>query len=1546
LPHAAAVVVYNMDTTLKRTIIYLAVSGALCLGLVLLLASGAMAAGRAQPVVELQDNSGSGVTQSSSFSGRKISGTDAGAKQPYKFQRQREGRYFSYVTANLTPSTGYTVELSFVEHDSQSAGRRIFNVYLQGKKVISRLDVYALVGRNAAYQRNIYAKSDSKGRITLKLRSDEAGCTGLATVSTVRIYRGTVSTVEIDASASRLNMDLPTRFTNGSGQNVYETALSKLGSRISLNLVPQKLGARFSTLGDGTGDLSDLVMGLHDGTRMRVLPFTDRYAVWEKMTLSQTMTSQTYKCSSSTVPFEVTVTFRAPFYPEEEKLSIAPFFYVDVKVTNKSGAPASPKFIFARPHSRDHSSNSFAALATADSTGYTCSSRYNYYDESYNNHGAKTAAEALAVPTADAADVTFKYSSADFANFAGDRLWGYTSPSGYPRTYSDYSKPVYSFYPRGYSGAVWSITNLAPGASDTKQFVLAGRVPDRVLRVSNSAYRDSTFGFKYRKHFGSVGAVVNYAFSQRDTGDGIETRSKFFDSVFSSDSYLRLPAGYAGSVRNLTAFSFQSFIMNTWWARSDSGREWFSVWEGSCCRYHSTVDVVYNDAWFYHYFWPGLLKMTMDEWVLYTRTNQQGVYMSHDMGVGDSATGQAYPNNMAVEENADFILVLYKYWKNTGDTAYMRKRFPTVRKLVDFLVNCDDNANGLPDLHTGNTVDQGSLAIQFGKDQSYLGVKCLAAYQASREMALNQASPDYAYAARCTGQVEAINQTLEYDMWLSDHFAVCFDGDVLAADREAYSIYASNGMLYLLGGTRSVGLTSANTEKMRTDLTNATTRTLKEYGCTHSSYDAGNQWVSQNLWRDQVAMMMGVRLNNTSPLALSGRYWSLEKYFAKNLWGTFWDVVTYPGGTAGGASVRTPDDVCAGSGSGGAGILPEAVTGRSAASQEAGASAYGQSLGYYPRGAASLGLIDAVAGLTLDAKNGSLYYAQTTYPLRVPVLARADWGNGDPSRRIPTLYFTSSGAPSKKNGNLLPSKVAPRRMKDVQNVQPSGHALSPNSDGVNETATVSYDLPLAANVSESVWEGSQLKASLGSRSRGKGRHTLTWDGRVKGAVVEDGVYTARIDARAGNNAYEVRPAGAPVYVNSSVPDLSTEWYLAEGYTGSNATGGEFEMYVLIQNPGAQAANVTATFMLPDGSTVERAYVVPAGSRFTITVDEILPVAEVSTRLTSDRPVAVERAMYFNQRKAGHDSIGVSRPSETWYLAEGYTDQSFDEYVLIQNPGDETADAKVTFMTPNAGNAVRDYKIKPHSRFTIHVDEIIPAQSVSTEIQSTRPVVVERAQYLNYMTSGTCSIGAVSTSRTWYLAEGYTDQGFEEWVLVQNPQPAYNNVSVVFMEKSGKNTVKQYRVPPESRFTILVDAYLKASEVSVKVRSELPVLVERAMYWNNRSDGHACIGTPTPDPDWYLAEGYTDQGFETWVLVQNPGDDPRRVTMTFMEPGGRNTVRTYDVAPRSRFTVGIDQILPASEVSTRVSADGPVIVERAIYFNGRSGGTSSLGIRGF
>ena len=104
------------------------------------------------------------------------------------------------------------------------------------------------------------------------------------------------------------------------------------------------------------------------------------------------------------------------------------------------------------------------------------------------------------------------------------------------------------------------------------------------------------------------------------------------------------------------------------------------------------------------------------------------------------------------------------------------------------------------------------------------------------------------------------------------------------------------------------------------------------------------------------------------------------------------------------------------------------------------------------------------------------------------------------------------------------------------------------------------------------------------------------------------------------------------------------------------TGGEFDEYVLLLNPGAEAASVDVLVMRPDGVTVSRKVDMGPHSRYTIHVDGIegLEDTEVSTKVNSSAPIVVELAQYFDFRGMtdGNNAIGSTRPSTDWYFAEG------------------------------------------------------------------------------------------------------------------------------------------------------------------------------------------------------------------------------------------------------------------------------------------------------
>jgi len=410
---------------------------------------------------------------------------------------------------------------------------------------------------------------------------------------------------------------------------------------------------------------------------------------------------------------------------------------------------------------------------------------------------------------------------------------------------------------------------------------------------------------------------------------------------------------------------------------------------------------------------------------------------------------------------------------------------------------------------------------------------------------------------------------------------------------------------------------------------------------------------------------------------------------------------------------------------------------------------------------------------------------------------------------------------------------------------------------------------------------------------------------------------------------------------ASKPPMTT-WYLPEG-----CTAGGFETWVLLQNPGEDRATAEMTYMTPTGEMGGPTLILEPESRQTVNVSDTVPEAwSVSTMVSSDRPVVAERATYWKNRTGGHSSVGVTVPSQTWYLAEGCTDGGFETWVLLQNPGEERASAKLTFMTPAGEVEGPTVSLEARTRQTVNVADTVPkTTSVSTEVVSDKPVIAERAVYWKDRAAGHDSIGVTSPSQTWYLAEGCTAGGFETWVLLQNPSDEKASARVTYMTPQGEVSGPTANLEPGTRQTLnAANTVPDIWSVSTEVTSDRPIVAERATYWGDRSGGHDSIGAVNPSALWYLAEGCTAGGFETWVLVQNPGEDRAIAKITYMTPTGEVSGPTVDLGPGTRQTVNVADMVPNTwSVSTEVSSDKPVIAERATYWGGKTrDGTASIG----
>jgi hypothetical protein len=304
--------------------------------------------------------------------------------------------------------------------------------------------------------------------------------------------------------------------------------------------------------------------------------------------------------------------------------------------------------------------------------------------------------------------------------------------------------------------------------------------------------------------------------------------------------------------------------------------------------------------------------------------------------------------------------------------------------------------------------------------------------------------------------------------------------------------------------------------------------------------------------------------------------------------------------------------------------------------------------------------------------------------------------------------------------------------------------LLQNPNPVAATATVRYLLPFGQAPVER-----QYTLAPSSRT------TIAVDAQATEVASTDvsAVITATQPIIAERAMYISRPAQpfAAGHGSAGVTTPATSWFLAEG-----ATGPFFDLFILLANPTAQPATVSIDYLLSDGRTFTKGYVVPANGRFTIWVDdEQIPAASgarplenvaVSTTIASTNgvPIIVERSMWWpgpamspDFWTEAHNSPGATATGTRWALAEGEVGGPLgaETYVLIANTSSFGGSARVTLYFEDGVTLAKDVLLAPRSRTNVAVSTEFPGavgRRFATVVQSLgatpAQIVVERAMY--------------------------------------------------------------------------------------------------------------------------------------------------------------------------------------------------------------------------
>ena len=235
------------------------------------------------------------------------------------------------------------------------------------------------------------------------------------------------------------------------------------------------------------------------------------------------------------------------------------------------------------------------------------------------------------------------------------------------------------------------------------------------------------------------------------------------------------------------------------------------------------------------------------------------------------------------------------------------------------------------------------------------------------------------------------------------------------------------------------------------------------------------------------------------------------------------------------------------------------------------------------------------------------------------------------------------------------------------------------------------------------------------------------------------------ESKGASGAYDV--VGAPA--------AATDWFFAEGYTGSTT-----QEFLTISNPGSTSATATVILKSQAGG-VNKNFTVTVGTQSQVIWDvnqnnTFGGTPEVSAEVRSTTPLVVQREMFFTYHHSvsgmptviasgGTDVLGLIGPvsKSSYSFAEGYTHPGYNEWLTLQNPN-STAEMVVVTMTNGDGNvAIVQVNVPANGRQTeditadsvkyFHPGSSLTANAISMTVQTLNnggTFVAERPEYYN------------------------------------------------------------------------------------------------------------------------------------------------------------------------------------------------------------------------
>ncbi len=393
-------------------------------------------------------------------------------------------------------------------------------------------------------------------------------------------------------------------------------------------------------------------------------------------------------------------------------------------------------------------------------------------------------------------------------------------------------------------------------------------------------------------------------------------------------------------------------------------------------------------------------------------------------------------------------------------------------------------------------------------------------------------------------------------------------------------------------------------------------------------------------------------------------------------------------------------------------------------------------------------------------------------------------------------------------------------------------------------------------------------------------------------------------------------------------------FCAEGFLGSPLSS--TSSFIVLLNATDETSSVSLTAVGPAGDTSSSMSSVPGRSLAILNTWPQLPSPwGGAVQVKCDQPLVCMVETYWTGadecRTTDAGSCAFPYLSKEWYFAEGSTQGGMQTFITVQNTrGGETAQVELTYLTPDGPRPGPAFALNPRQRETVNVADGVPdAARVAAVVEADVPVAAVRTMVWNDGKSVQNDAGISSPSSTWYMAEGSTADGFDTYLVVQNPNARPAEVSVRYVADGISQRTPTFLVLPQSVTDVPVGASLPDQMAfSAVVQSDPPVVVEQSTLWDGGQGFDTVSGVPSPSSAWYFPEGTTANGFDSWIAIQNPGSTEAAVDVLFTTDQGMMQGPSAMVPPSGTYSISFsDGIGWGTSGAAIVTSSIPVLAQQ-------------------